>query len=120
MKASHSTLLSYIEVCQTLDQVPHPTSTHPIMLSTTTFKVLTALGLVSTLVSAAAVESRQQGNSDDAVLFSPSNGTSVAAGQSISFDYLCDDSETTTIDVALIRYEVVSVPSLDPCSSLTV
>jgi len=77
------------------------------MLSTTPFKVLTALGLVSTVVSAAAVESRQQGNSDDAVLFSPSNGTSVAAGQSINFDYLCDDSETTTIDVALIRYEVI-------------
>lgn len=49
-------------------------------------------------------------DSDDAVLFSPANLTTVAAGSTFNFTYLCDDDDCSSVRVALIQYLEVRNP----------
>ena len=44
----------------------------------------------------------RQNNADDEVLYSPSN-SSVAAGSSFNFTYRCDDENTRSVLVGLVR-----------------
>ncbi len=48
---------------------------------------------------------------DDGVIFSPANGSTIETGSTFNFTYLCDDDDTTSVDVALIQYIRVSAES---------
>lgn len=43
-------------------------------------------------------------DSDDAVLYSPANLTTLNPGSTFNFTYLCDDDDCSSVRVALIQY----------------
>lgn len=61
-------------------------------------------------------------DADDAVLYSPANLTTVNAGSTFNFSYLCDDDDCSSVRVALIQYIEVGpfdFQLLQSCSDLS-
>jgi hypothetical protein len=81
--------------------------------------VLTGL-FASTVLAAPHLVVRQSNDDndtpDDAVLYSPANGTSVVPGQTFNFTYLADDDNTAAVRLALTQ--VITVSSSSGCGRM--
>lgn len=63
----------------------------------------------STVLAAPHLVVRQSNDDspDDAVLYSPANGTSIQPGQTFNFTYLADDDDTVAVRLALTQVVTV-------------